>query len=196
MKLSRPLRGAIGFAVGLALWLGLGELYHPIVARATEQLFQLREHPNVTQLKPAGSSVILDRADFDRRSPRPQIPVRDLTFNVILLLTLLAASGPPLTLAHGGRWAGALFALFVVHVAALTAKVMTFYVLKLGAWSRVHYGSIARDFWSGADHFYRFVGIYAFAFAIWWIARGDESAETEAVPRPAPKPARRRSRKR
>jgi len=177
-----------GFAVGLALWLAAGPAYHSIVAIATEQVFHLAEDPNVTHLQPSGNDVILNRTDFDSRSPRPQIPLRDLTFNVILLLTLLAAAGPPLTLKYGGRWIAALFALLAVHVAALTAKVMTLYVLRLGAWSRVNYGSFSRDFWSGADHFYRFVGIYAAVFVIWWIARPDETA-------PEPKPARVRRRK-
>lgn len=171
MKPSRLLKGAIGFAAGLVLWLALGEVYHPILARATGQMFQLLEHPNVTNLKPDGNSVILDRTDFDSRSPRPKLPVRDLTFNVILLLTLMAAAGPPLKLSYGGRWVGALFALFAVHNAALATKVMMFYSLKLGGWSLVNYGRVERELWGAADHFYRFVGIYAFAFVIWWIAR-------------------------
>lgn len=174
--------------MGLALWLAAGPAYHSIVAIATEKVMHVAESPNVTQLQPSGNDAILNRADFDSRSPRPQIPIRDLTFNVILLLTLLAAAGPPLTLKQGGRWVVALFALFAVHVAALTAKVMTLYVLRLGAWSLANYGSFARNFWSGADHFYRFVGIYAAAFVIWWIARIDETER-------APKPARPRRRK-
>lgn len=189
MKRNQLLKGAAGFALGLTLWLAAGPAYHSIVAIATEQVFQLAENPNVTQLQPSGNDAILNRADFDSRSPRPQIPIRDLTFNVILLLTLLAAAGPPLTLRHGGRWIAALFALFAVHVAALTAKVMTLYVLRLGAWSQANYGSFERNFWSGADHFYRFIGIYAAAFVIWWIARVDE---TDREPKPA-RPRRRKS---
>ncbi len=189
MRRSALLRGAIGFAAGLGLWLGLGEAYNPIVGLAAQQLFHLVEQPNITYLEPEGVDVLVHRVDFDPRSPRPQIPVRDLTFNVILLLTLLAAAGPPLTLSKGGRWIGALFALFAVHAAALATKVMALYVLRLGAWSRVHYGSFARDFWTGADHFYRFIGIYAAVFVIWWLVREPESEE-------APKPSRPRSRKR
>jgi hypothetical protein len=185
---NQLLKGSVGFALGLVLWLAAGPAYHSIVATATQQVFRLAENPNVTQLQPSGNDVILNRTDFDSRSPRPQIPVRDLTFNVILLLTLLAAAGPPLRLRYGGRWITALFALFAVHVAALTAKVMTLYVLRLGAWSQANYGSVARNFWSGADHFYRFIGIYAAAFVIWWIARLDDTEKE-------PKPARNRRRK-
>lgn len=192
MTRSRLLKGAIGFAAGLALWIWAGPAYHGVVTRATGQLFHIVEHPNVTQLRPTQNAALLDRTDFDRRSPRPEIPIRDLTFNVILLLTLLAAAGPRLSLEQGWKWLAALGALFAVHVAALGTKVMALYVLRLGAWSRAHYGDVARNFWTGADHFYRFVGIYAAAFVIWWIVREGDEGEDAA---PRPKPARKRGRK-
>ncbi|MBW3671999.1 MAG: hypothetical protein KY432_10065, partial [Acidobacteria bacterium] len=45
--------------------------------------------------------------------------------------------------------------------------------LQLGAWSEVHYGAFSRNLWGSLDHFYRIVGIYAIAFALWWLLRGE-----------------------
>ena len=171
---NRLFRGSLGFVAGLAMWLGLAVAYHSVVALGAEQLMNLFESPNVTRLVPKGKDVILVRTDFDPRSPHPQLPVGDLTFNVVLLSTLLAAAGPPFALGKGGRWIAAFAALYSVHVAALSTKVMALYVLRMGEWSRVHYGTFARDAWSGADHFYRFVGVYASVFIIWWLAREGE----------------------
>lgn len=61
--------------------------------------------------------------------------------------------------------------LSVTHVLAVVAEVMSIYVAKLGAWSRVHYTDLARHFWGVASHGYRVVFMFAIVFALWWALR-------------------------
>jgi len=163
-----------GFALGMAVWLLLSPLYDRFIARATEMTMRTFERPPVTRLKVAEDHyVTVDRTDFDPRSKRPAIPLRDLTFNFLLLTALFAISKRPFS---DRNIVGLLIAaaiLAVTHVFGAVAEVMSIYVSKLGLWSTVHYGPIARNFWGVANHFYRLVLMYAIAFSLWWIFRSD-----------------------
>jgi hypothetical protein len=56
-------------------------------------------------------------------------------------------------------------------------QVRSVYATALGAWSAAHYGSAARNFWTGGFHFYEVAGRFAAPFAIWWWLRGDGESE-------------------
>jgi hypothetical protein len=180
------LRGLLGFAVGLALWVNLSPLYDRLVAAGAEPIVRAFENPMVTRLHPTGDDVRVDRSDFDPRSPRPGIQTFQLTFNWVLLVALFALDPRPLSLGNLRGFALASLALGLTHVLALVAEVMNIYVLRLGAWSRVHYGPVARNFWSAASHSYRFVLMFAIAFGLWWGWRPGEPITPAA---PAPKRA-------
>ena len=168
MLQSAPLRAAIGFVFGLALWLLLAPVYNAFVSRAAEIGIGAWERPNVTSLRMLGRDALIHRIDFDPRSPLPKISISDLTFNFVVLTTLFGLAGLERRENRDGHLLLALAILFLGHVAALVTRVMAIYVRNLGPWSLANYGAFERNFWSILYDFYRFVGCYALAFAIWW----------------------------
>jgi glycerol uptake facilitator-like aquaporin len=166
------LRAFAGFLAGLAIWMLLSPLYNRVLASAAGATMRLFEKPPVTHLVPAEDNyVTVDRSDFDPRSRRPAIPIDDLTFNFILLMALFAAEARPFADRNiGGLLIGCVI-LVVTHIAAVITEVMSIYVAKLGPWSLVHYSDVERNVWGVANHSYRVVLMYAFAFSIWWICR-------------------------
>ncbi len=177
---KRVLKGFAGFFVGLAVWLALSPPYNRAIAGASEAILRLAESPSVTRLRPEETEIIVDRDDFPPRSARPGVPLQDLTFNIILLVTLFASSAETFSNRNIVGFLFGCLILYATHVFGLIAAVQTIYALKLGAWSEAVYGPISRNFWSGFSHFYRLVGLYAFAFAIWWGLRPSESRPAEA----------------
>jgi hypothetical protein len=187
------LKGLAGFVVAVAIWAGVSPLYDRVVAAGAEMSLRTFESPKVTHLTATGTDVKVDRSDFDPRSPRPGLPVIDLTFNWVLLAALFAINPRPFSDRNMLRFAIASVLMYFTHVLALVTEVMSIYVLRLGAWSGVHYGAFARNFWGVANHSYRFVLMFAIAFGLWWALR---PTTTEAVPasRSPRKASRRRAR--
>lgn len=174
------LKAFAGFLAGLALWVMLTPLYDRAVAAGAEKVIRAFEKPAVTQLRRAEDGYItVDRTDFDRRSKRPAVPLRDLTFNIILLVALFAASKRTFSDRNIGGFLVAAGLLALTHVFGMVAEVMSIYVAKLGMWSKVHYSDLERNVWGVANHFYRLVLMYAIAFALWWAFR-DKGAEAVA----------------
>lgn len=178
-------KGAAGFLLGLTVWWGLSEPYTRVLAAASEPLIRLTESPPVTHLLPAGTELTIDRDDFPRSSPRPALRTMDITFNVILLMTLFAATARALRDRNVFGFLGASAALVFVHVAAVVANVQSIYALRLGRWSDVHYGPVAQNFWGAAAHFYSLVGVFGAAVALWWLFRPgpEDAAEPKVVRR-------------
>ena len=165
-------KGFAGFLIGLAVWTLLAPSYDRVIARVTQAVIRATENPPVTRLKQAADErITIDREDFDPRSPRPGIPVRDLTFNFVLLTALFAASKRVFSDRNIGGFLAACGILALTHVVGFVAKIMSIYTGRLGPWSEANYGDFARNFWGVADHFYRLVLMYAIAFALWWIFR-------------------------
>ena len=175
------LKAFAGFLAGLALWVMLTPLYDRAIAASAEKVMRVFEKPPVTRLtrKDDGFTTV-DRTDFDRRSTRrPAIPIKDLTFNIILLTALFAASRRVFSDRNIGGFLAAAAILALTHIAGTIAEVMSIYVAKLGMWSKVNYSDVERNFWGVANHGYRLVLMYAIAFALWWIFR---DKGTEALP--------------
>ncbi|HVR40485.1 MAG TPA: exosortase H-associated membrane protein [Thermoanaerobaculia bacterium] len=190
-------RALIGFVLGVVLWTMLSPIYNRVIETGAEFTIRLFESPSVTSLKPDTdneSYATIDRSDFDPRSKRPGVPVSDLTFNVILLIALFAMESRPFSDRNIRGFVFAAIVLAFTHVFGLITEVMSVYVLKLGPWSTVHYGDVARNFWSVANHFYRLVLMYGIAFALWWIFRANpERAErVEGATEPSRKKRRKR----
>ncbi len=171
---KKIVRWVVGLALGLAIWLGLGPVYHPVIVFTTGLVLNVVEHPNVTSLEPVGDSVLVNRSDFDRRSPKPQLSVSDLSFNIVLVVALAIGAGID-TRKRELRIPATILILILLHTGALYARIMSIYALQLGAWSTANYGPIARNIWATTTHFYRFVGCHAAAFLIWWWALGGET---------------------
>ena len=167
-----------GFLAGLALWALASPLYNRAIAAAAEKTLNLFERPAVTKLRLAEDNyVTVDRRDFDPRSKRPGIAIHDLTFNIILLTALFAASKRTFSDRNAGGFLAACAVLALTHVLGTVIEVMSIYVGKLGMWSTVHYSSVERNVWGVLNHFYRLVLMYAIAFALWWIFRDPATAE-------------------
>lgn len=171
----RPLlvRVAGGLILGAALWTVGGPLYHPVVTAVANTIIRTAERPAATQLIWHDGEVVVNREDFPRDSPRPSILLPDITFNVILLCVLFATSPTPLSDRNVTRLLEALCVLVPIHVFALIAEVESIYSFQLGAWSTVHYGAFARNFWTTAGHFYKIVGVHAVAVAVWLLLSPD-----------------------
>ncbi|MGA7613686.1 MAG: hypothetical protein WBX15_00770 [Thermoanaerobaculia bacterium] len=188
------LRLLAGFVAGLAIWVALSPTWDRIVAASAEPVLRLIESPSVTRLHQAEDDrITIERSDFPPRSARPAIAVRDLTFNFILLLMLFAIGPRPLSSRNVGGFLLSSAILFVTHVAATVIEVEALYATQLGPWSAVHYGASGQLVWGAARQFYRLVGMFAIAFALWWALRdpGPE-ARTEAPVRSRPKKRRNR----
>jgi hypothetical protein len=132
-------------------------------------MVRLLERPAATRLYAEGTRVVVDRADFPSSSDRPALAADDLTFDVILLLALAAAT-PGLFRDRAMKGlAISLVVLFVLHVGALVVAVEAFYATMLGAWSTGTYGPVARNIWATASHFWRLAGCFAAPFVLWWV---------------------------
>lgn len=172
------LKAFAGFLVGLAIWTFLSPVYDRFVASAAERCIRAFENPEVTRLRPAADNyVTVDRSDFDPRSKRPAISVRDLTFNFILMLALFAAVPRPFSDRNIGAFFVSCVVLGITHIAAAITEVMSIYVAKLGPWSLANYSDLERNVWGVANHSYRLVLMYAFAFGIWWLTRSTMSGD-------------------
>ncbi|MGA7991336.1 MAG: hypothetical protein WCC53_07900 [Thermoanaerobaculia bacterium] len=181
---EKPLRPAFrafaGFAAGVALWGLATPAYNRVLAGLAEPVVRLLERPAATRLYPDGRRILVDRSDFPSTSDRPSLPADDLTFDVILLLTL---AGTTKGLFRDRAMSGlgiSLLALFGLHVAALVAAVQAFYATQLGAWSAAHYGAFARNVWGTASHFWRLAGCFAAPFLLWWLLIRPAGADAPA----------------
>jgi hypothetical protein len=167
------LKGAVGFLIGLAVWGGLSVPYTRLLASLSQTVVRLGERPTVTHITPDGTMMLVDRSDFPSSPSSGRLGVQstDITFNLILLMTLFAASSRALSDRNVFGFAGAAVALVGVHVAAVVSFVKAHYALSFGPWSTSHYGYVARTLWGAAPYFYSVVGGYGFAFALWWLFR-------------------------
>jgi hypothetical protein len=185
------LKALAGFVAGLLLWVFLSPTYDGMISSVAARVMRAFERPPVTRLVLAKDNfVTVDRADFDPRSNKPAIPVRDLTFNFLLLTALFAASKRTFSDRNIGGFVVAVLLLALTHVFGTIAEVMSIYVGKLGQWSTVHYSDTARTFWQVTNHFYRLVLMYAIAFALWFVFR--DKADAAPVKTAGPKKKKRR----
>jgi len=166
--LRLALRAVAGFALGLVLWRTATPAYNRVLAGVAEPAIRLFERPPATRLYVEGARVVVDRADFPSSSDRPALPADDLTFDVILLLTLAATTKGLFRDRAMKGFVVSLLVLFALHVAALVLAVESFYATQLGAWSTATYGALARNVWATASHFWRLAGCFAAPFILWW----------------------------
>lgn len=146
--------------------------YTRLLASLSEAVVRLGERPPVTTITPQGTVMIVDRRDFPPPpGGRLGVESTDITFNLILLITLFAASNAALSDRNVFGFAGAAVALVFVHVAAVASFVEAYYAVSFGSWSTAHYGFVAQHFWGAAPYFYSVVGVYGFAIALWWLFR-------------------------
>lgn len=164
-------KGAAGFLLGLLFWWALSPPYARLLAAISEWGIRVAERPPVTRLIADGTNLTIDRTDFPRSSPRPELLLTDLTANFILLTTLFAVNRRPLSDRNIRGLLLASLLLILVHVGAVVMNVQSIYALRLGPWSLRNYGAFSRNFWGAGAHFYSIVGVFGSAFALWWLFR-------------------------
>lgn len=167
------LKGAIGFLIGLAVWSGLSQPYARVLASLSETVIRLAERPAVTLITADGTLLMVDRSDFPPTPSAVRFAVEstDITFNIILLVTLFAASSRAFSDRNMFGFAAAAIALVLVHVAAVVSFVEAWYAGGSGSSSAAQYGFIAKRFWEAGPYFYSLVGSYGSAIALWWLLR-------------------------
>ena len=190
MKLA--VRVVFGFLAGLALWWFLTPAYDRVLAGVAEGAIRVFERPPATRLYADDRRLVIDRADFPSTSDRPSLPIDDLTFDVILLLSLAATTKGLLRDRAVKRLALSCCVLFGLHVLAVVASVEAFYATRLGEWGAAHYGALSRNFWGTATHFWRVVGCYAAPFLLWWILIRPAGADAPATAAPKARPWRKK----
>jgi hypothetical protein len=167
--------------LGLAVWGGLSVPYARAIGFLTEAALRIAERPAITRLTPDATMLIVDRSDAVLSPPAMRFAVEttDITFNVIVLLTLFAAGSHPFADRNVAGFAAAAAGLVLVHVAAVASFVEAYYATSFGAWSAGHYGYVARHIWAAAPYFYSIVGVYGSAVALWWLFRPSAQAVKE-----------------
>jgi hypothetical protein len=187
------LRAACGFVIGLAMWGGLSVPYTRAIGFLTETTLRIFERPAKTLLIADGTMLIVDRSDAPS-SPsamRFAVATTDITFNLIVLVTLFAAASHPFADRNVAGFVTAAVALVFVHVAAVISFVEAYYATSLGTWSAAHYSDVARRIWVAAPYFYSMVGVYGAPIALWWLYRPSAQAD-QATPARVRIAARRR----
>jgi len=161
------LRGAIGFAIGLAFWIGVRAPYHELIANVASPILK-RIEPAVTWVRPVGDRITVDRSDLPRTV---EIDVRIFTFNTILLFTLFAANRRTLSRRNLGFFALSFAILALTQAIAVVAGAESLFSQGFGAWSDEHYSAFASDVSLIVAQGYMLVGGYAIVFALWWATR-------------------------
>lgn len=172
--LRNAARFAAGFAGGMALWAWWAPHYNRIIVPLALPVARLDSRLGELQATVTGRSADL----WGGTLPAARFPFDQLTYNVILLAALFAMNRPFFGRRNLGAAAVSAIVLFVTHVGAAAVSLVTTYALRAGEWSARHYSPLEQDGWMSVEFSYRLAGMFAIAFALWWVTR--ESAETGA----------------
>ena len=166
------LKGTIAFLIGLAIWAGFAQPYARVLAAASQSILRVTESPDVSSIATNGTLLMVARSDVpsSRTSGRFAVESTDLTFNIILLITLFGASRRALSDKNVFGFTAAAALLVLIHVAAVVAYVKAYYAA-ISTAPLSYSGMFAARFWEAAPFFYSVVGAYGFAVALWWIFR-------------------------
>jgi len=169
-------KGAAGFLIGLAIWLVLTPVYNKAIAFGARGLLAIIQREPAPDFRPKGREVLVIRSDVPAGSPRPGIPLYDLTFNIVLLTTLFAVSKRPLGDANVKGFLIAIVILFFTHVLALTIWTKELYASWFGDLSATGYSDLSRLIWTRSVLFYRIVGQFAIPVVLWLLLSRSVSA--------------------
>lgn len=138
------------------VWFLLTPFYNRFLLTASENLLQITESPDVTELVPKGRhDAYVQRRDFPpAKSLVHAFRVTDLHFHLVLLGALfLAVPGVPWRqrLENLG-WAVLVTVFFDLFLGFFVVKAV--YATGLGAWSAEHYGPFARNAYGMTRHLF------------------------------------------
>ena len=137
-----------------AAWMLLTPVYNPFLLTAAENLLQISESPDVTDLFPRGRhDAFIVRRDFPpAKSLVQSFRVTDLHFHLVLLAALFLAvpDVPWRKRLENLGWAVLVTVFFDLFLCFFVVKAT--YATRLGAWSLAHYGAFARNFYGLVRH--------------------------------------------
>jgi len=152
--LRDALRFAAGFAAGILLWWYGTPLYGRAIAATIRPFTHGQVAAVARQIEVGGASL-----------PPTRIPFDQLTYNVVLFLALLATVRGR----SAGRFAAAVAVLVASHIVFTAVDIVATYANQLGQWSNEHFNGLEQDFWMALDFSYRLGGMFAIAFACWFV---------------------------
>lgn len=136
-----------------AAWTLLTPFYNRFLVTAGENLLQISESPNVTDLDLREQDAYVQRRDFPlAKSLVHSFRVTDLHFHLVLLIALfLAVPGVPWReKMENLGWAVLVTVFFDLFLCFFMVKGA--YATRLGPWSLEHYGPFARNFYGLGRH--------------------------------------------
>ncbi len=170
--LSRFLwRLPLALLAAILIWAVLRPGLDTSIRWMSQTLVRAFEYPRVTMLEPddkrGGHYVQIHRSDWRATSQVLSLPLTEIHFNTIVLLTLFLA----LARAFSRRQLERLFMgwclLFAFQIINLWFHVKCFYATGLGDWSLQSYSIVERSFYEYGQYFTDLPGRLSFPFVIW-----------------------------
>jgi len=155
------------FLIAMGTWALVRPVYESAVAGLSQVLIRSFEYPKETRLEVKGHQVEVDRGDYQHGSGKPLIPLTEIHFNLIILLSLSFALHKPWSRPHLEKLFMGVALLYLSHAINLLLHVKCIYALNLGEFSTQHYSDFARDFYGFWRYFTDLPGRFSFPFIIW-----------------------------
>jgi len=159
------LRFTAGATIGLLLWLFATPIYNHLLA-TTAGVIRLDPRFRDTRLIAVERVIEVQRPSMPARS----VPADQLTYNIALLLGLFATNTRFFTDRNMRPFLVSLVILAITHWLALIVTIESGHAQRLGEWSEAHYSRGEAYVWALGEYFYRLVGMFAIAFACWWLS--------------------------
>jgi hypothetical protein len=169
--LISALKFAAGAAVGIVLWVYATPSYNRIVSSLAEPLVRVDSRLRHAELVVNQRRLIGRGGDKEPSLPAVLIPADQLTYNIVLLLGLLATNRAAFRDRGLLRLLLAVAVLFLTHVLAVVVSLELTWATRTGPWGASHYSPLAQDFWTALEYGYRLFGMFGVAFACWWVTR-------------------------
>jgi hypothetical protein len=151
------------------LWLVSTPVYNRFLLVSAENLVQLTESPDVTNLlRKDEHFAYIQRKDFPpAKSLVHAFRVTDVHFHLVMLgvLFLAVPRVPWRRRLENLGWAVLITIFFDIFLIFLYVKFT--YATQLGAWSLAHYGAFARNFWGLGKHLFDLPFKLALPLLLW-----------------------------
>jgi hypothetical protein len=172
LDLRKAARFAAGGVLGFGLWWYVTPVYAELIALAARPFFLLMPTLRSCELAVAGRHLIARGGAL----PLANIPFDLLTYNVILFAALFATVSRIWRDRNVLLLVGGVALLAFTHAIGVVLNTIASYATQFREWSDRHFTGFEQDFWMAADYSYRLCGMFAIAFAIWYVVQEKVSA--------------------
>ena len=168
VELSRFLRRLpLALGVAFAIWWAIQPVYNPALCACAQAIARFGEWPAASTIELRESEAVLGRSDLRSDSPKLEIPMLQIHFNLMPFLALVLALPRPFA---GGLWRRLLVALGLLalsHALGLVWEMKALEALSMGAWSRATYSVLARNVYGTLRYFFNIPVTFAFPLVLW-----------------------------